>query len=65
MPSSFGPELKRKLRAQGCVFVRTAKGDHEVWYSPITKRNITVDAGCKSRFTANRVLNDAGIEERF
>jgi hypothetical protein len=65
MPASFGPELKRRLRAHGCAFVRFGKGDHEIWYSPITKRNITVDAGCKSRFTANRVLKDAGIEERY
>jgi hypothetical protein len=65
MPSSFGPELKRKLRARGCTFVRHGKDDHEIWYSPITKRHVTVDAGCKSRFTANRVLKEAGIEERF
>jgi hypothetical protein len=47
------------------LFVRAGKGDHEIGYSPIAKRHITVDAGCKSRFTANRVLKDAGIEDRF
>ena len=65
MPSSFGPELKRRLREHKCVFVRSGKGDHEIWYSPISKRHVTVDAGCKSRFTANRILKEAGIEQRF
>jgi hypothetical protein len=44
---------------------RASKGDPEIRRSPITKRNITVDAGCKSRFTANRVLKDAGIGEKL
>ena len=34
----------RKLLAQyDCVFVRRGKGDHDIWYSPITKWHITVD----------------------
>jgi Holliday junction resolvase len=36
MGSSYGRELKRILRAHGCTYVRQGKGDHEIWYSPIT-----------------------------
>ncbi|MEX0853420.1 MAG: type II toxin-antitoxin system HicA family toxin [Bauldia sp.] len=30
------------LRANGCYSVRHGKGSHEIWYSPITKRHVTV-----------------------
>ena len=28
--------LKQHLREAGCQFERQGKGDHEIWYSPIT-----------------------------
>ncbi|MGH6787255.1 MAG: type II toxin-antitoxin system HicA family toxin [Novosphingobium sp.] len=43
MVDKFGRELKRILRANGCVFVRHGKGDQEIWHSPITDRNFTVE----------------------
>lgn len=36
MPTSFTPELKRMLREAGCRLVRHGKGDHEIWYSPLS-----------------------------
>jgi hypothetical protein len=65
MGSSYGRELKRILRAHGCTFVRQGKGDHEIWYSPITKLSFAVDAGTRKRFIANGVLKQAGIGERL
>jgi hypothetical protein len=53
------------LKDHGCWFVRNGKGDHEIWHSPITDRNITVDVGCKSRHTANEVMKQAGIDHKF
>jgi len=53
------------LREHGCAFHRQGKGDHEIWWSPITSRMVTVDGKIKSRHTANRILKDAGIEKRF
>jgi hypothetical protein len=53
MGSRYGRELKRLLAQHGCHFVRHGKGDHEIWYSPITNRNVSVDAGTKKRFTAD------------
>jgi hypothetical protein len=65
MGSSYGRELKRILRDHGCRFVRQGKGDHEIWFSPITNRTLAVDAGTRKRFTANAVLKQAGIEPSF
>jgi hypothetical protein len=36
MGASFTPELKKVLSDAGCYFERQGKGDHEIWYSPIT-----------------------------
>ncbi len=65
MGGAYGRELKRKLAEHGCRFVRHGKGDHEIWFSPITGRTFTVDAGTRKRFTANGVLKQAGIEPDF
>jgi hypothetical protein len=65
MPKSFTPEVKRILRDYGCVVVRSGKGDHEIWFSPITKRNFPVDGKILSRHTANAIMKQAGIARRF
>lgn len=51
------------LRANGCYLVRPGKGSHEVWYSPVSKRHVTVPRSTKSRHTANDVLKRAGISK--
>jgi hypothetical protein len=61
----FGPELRRLLREAGCEFKRPAKGDHELWYSPKTKRSFVVDHKIKSRHSANGVLKQAGLPKKF
>ena len=63
--SDYGKEVRRILNREGCNFVRQGKGDHEIWYSPITNRKITVDHKIKSRHTANGILKSAGLEKRF
>jgi HicA toxin of bacterial toxin-antitoxin, len=65
MGSSFTPQLKKLLVVHGCHFERQGKGDHEVWFSPITQRRFVVDGEIKSRHTANAVLKQAGIEKQF
>ncbi|UAA40083.1 type II toxin-antitoxin system HicA family toxin [Paraneptunicella aestuarii] len=35
-------ELIGLLKSQGCVFVRHGKGDHQIWYSPVTGIKFTV-----------------------
>ena len=61
----YSKELKRLLREAGCTFVRQGKGDHEIWYSPITDTNFPVDQSIKSRHTANKTLKDAGLSKQF
>lgn len=61
----FTPELKRLLLAAGCRFVRPGKGDHEIWFSPLTELRFVVDAKILSRHTANSVLKQAGLPKRF
>lgn len=57
--------LKQRLREDDCKFERQGKGDHEIWYSPITNIRFVVDNHIKSRHTANAVLKQAGIPKKF
>jgi hypothetical protein len=59
MGGNLSGELTRILRRAGCEFVRRGKGDHEIWFSPITEKNFPVDGTIKSRHTANAVLRQA------
>jgi hypothetical protein len=43
MPDNYTPQIKSLLRQAGCVFVRHGKGDHEIWYGPITNRRFMID----------------------
>lgn len=58
-------ELHQFLSEAGCVFHRQGKGDHEIWWSPISKRYFTVDGTIKSRHTANETLKQAGLQKKF
>ena len=49
MSSDYAPDLKRTLKIAGCLFVRYGKGDHEIWFSPITQRAFVVDGSIRSR----------------
>lgn len=63
--ANFYRDLVRILQAKGCYLFRSGKGSHEIWYSPISKRNVTVPRTTKSRHTANEVLKQAGLEKAF
>lgn len=63
--AGFEREVRSILAEQGCTFVRHGKGDHDIWYSPITQRHITVDGKILSRHTANAIMKQAGIAHRF
>ena len=57
--------VRAELTAHGCTFVRHGKGDHDIWYSPISERHFTVDGKIKSRHTANAIMKQSGIDRRF
>lgn len=57
--------VREVLKKNGCEFVRHGKGDHDIWYSPITNTNVAVDSKIKSRHTANSIMKEAGINQHF
>jgi predicted RNA binding protein YcfA (HicA-like mRNA interferase family) len=63
--AEFYRELVAIFRANGCHLVRKGKGTHEIWYSPVNGRHVTVPRTTKSRHTANDVLKQAGLEKAF
>lgn len=65
MTATFDRALQRLLNDAGCRFVRPAKGSHELWYSPLTRRHFVVPSGIASRHTANAVLRQAGLPKGF
>ena len=65
MANNYTPDLKKILNKAGCAFERKGKGDHEIWFSPISGKRFTVDNKIKSRHTANGVLKQAGLGKRF
>lgn len=64
MSADFYRPLLRLLKDAGCHFVRPGKGSHEIWYSPLTKRQFTVPRAKRSH-TANDVLKQAGLAKAF
>jgi len=42
LPPLTPREVIRKLKRAGFVFDRHAKGSHEIWYNPVTRRWVTI-----------------------
>ena len=63
--AEYEKKVRDLLKAYGCQFIRHGKGDHDVWYSPITGERFTVDSKIKSRHTANGIMKTSGIDHRF
>jgi predicted RNA binding protein YcfA (HicA-like mRNA interferase family) len=63
--ADFYRELVAILRDNGCTLVRKGKGSHEIWFSPLNRRHVTVPRTTKSRHTANDVLKQAGIASKL
>lgn len=57
-------QVIRGLKKAGFVFDRQAKGSHEVWYNPVTKRRTTVPNHPGSdipKGTLKAILKQAGL----
>jgi len=63
--AEYEKKVRKILLENNCCLKRRGKGDHDIWYSPITKRNVTVDGKIKSRHTANSILKESGINYHF
>ena len=38
--ADYAPTVRKILSENDCYFERQGKGDHEIWYSPLTKRDL-------------------------
>jgi hypothetical protein len=65
MAPQFDKPLRDLLHAAGCSLVRQGEGSHEIWHSPVTRRNFPVPIGIPSRHTANAILRQAGLPKVF
>ncbi len=63
--AEYEKKVRQILKNHNCIFVRHGKGDHDIWYSPITNKNFTVDGKIKSRHTANAIMKQSGIDMHF
>jgi hypothetical protein len=63
--AEYEKAVRKILNDNGCTFVRHGKGDHDIWYSPISKIRFTVDTKIKSRHTANAIMKQSGLNYKF
>jgi predicted RNA binding protein YcfA (HicA-like mRNA interferase family) len=62
--NGYEKEVKKILKQYGWKFIRAAKGSHEYWGKEGCKA-VTVPHNCKSKFTANAIMKEAGINYKF
>ena len=60
--ADYTRRTKKILSENGCYFVRHGKGDHDIWYSPITRQNFSIDGKIRKRSSANETIKDAGLK---
>jgi predicted RNA binding protein YcfA (HicA-like mRNA interferase family) len=57
-------EVIRKLRRAGFQFDRQAKGSHEIWYNPTTRKRVTIPnhpGQDISKGTLRAIISQAGL----
>ena len=63
--AEFEKRVRKILRDNGCEFHRRGKGDHDIWFNPITNKTFPVDSKIKSRHIANTIMKQASIKHKF
>jgi len=63
--ASMYVDIVAHLKRGGCWFIRSGKGSHEIWYSPITERHFTVPRSLNYAPLANDILKQAGLPKSF
>jgi predicted RNA binding protein YcfA (HicA-like mRNA interferase family) len=63
LPSLKYRDVVERLRAHGFVFDRPAKGSHEIWYNPKTRRRTTLPhhPGDLPRGTLRAIISQTGL----
>ena len=63
--AEYEKRVRKILMELGCFFKRRGKGDHDIWFSPVSKHEFPVANKIKSRHMANEILKQAGVDYRF
>jgi hypothetical protein len=63
--SNNSKDLKKKLLSKNCFIDREGRGDHEIWFSPVSGNYFIVEDEIKSSHTAEAVLKIAGLDKAF
>ena len=63
--TEYEKKVREILKQNGCNFVSHVKGDHDIYYSPITNNTFEADKKIKSRHTANAIMKQSGINCHF
>jgi predicted RNA binding protein YcfA (HicA-like mRNA interferase family) len=53
----------KQLKAHGYTLLRQTGSSHQIWTNGV--HNQTVSTNCYSRHTANAIMRQAGISQRF
>ncbi len=63
LPALKYREVIERLRAHGFIFDRQAKGSHEIWYNPTTKKRTTIPhhPGTLPLGTLRAIIRQAGL----
>jgi len=63
LPSLTTRDIVKKLKKAGFVFDRHAKGSHEIWHNPTTKRRTTIPnhPGDVPKGTLKAIIKGAGL----
>jgi len=62
MGSSFTPKVIELIKAAGCEYIQAGhRGNHDIWFSPLTNLHFPVDSKIRSLKTVNIVLVNAGL----
>ncbi len=63
LPSLTTRDIVKRLKKAGFVFDRHAKGSHEIWYNPTTKRRTTIPnhPGDVPKGTLKAIIKGAGL----
>ncbi len=65
MADGFYKEVCKLIAAAGFSYSENAKGSHEKWRNENSGKTLIIPRKIKSRHTANGILKDAGIQNKF
>ena len=64
--NDYSIPVKEILNGHGWTFLRHgSKGSHDIWINANADKTVSVNKNMKSRHTANDILSQAGLKERF